>query len=504
MPKKRPVDRVFLSLLTRAVAHSGVGLAKVRPIRKAMVRVVQARLISGIEDSSSEYPLGVREDRAAMGLALLHTVNRGLERNDLAPAVLRYVTRHLAENVLQDPGDRKAVDRFRAQYGTNPPGFLTISPGKACNLHCTGCWADADTAGDKLEWSVFDRIVSDAKTLWGSRAFVITGGEPLAYRSQRKGLLDIAQKHDDCFFMFYTNGTLISQDVAERLAQLGNLSPAISLEGFRQRTDDRRGAGVFDKVEKAMDRLRQAGVPFGIALTATRHNAEEILSDEFIDFCFERHGALYGWIFHYMPIGRSYTIDLMPTPQQRIWMWQRVWEIIRERRIFLADFWNHATCCDGCLSAGRHTGGGYMYVDWNGALTPCVFVPYSPVNLRDAFERGRTLNDAWDEGFFADIRAWQSDYSEGNSRPGNWLAPCIIRDHHDDFRIILNKHEPEPIDPNAAEAWADPEYVAGMRTYDEAYQALADEIWEQQYLREDGAGTQSAQRRKRRQGAKAQ
>jgi MoaA/NifB/PqqE/SkfB family radical SAM enzyme len=181
------------------------------------------------------------------------------------------------------------------------------------------------------------------------------------------------------------------------MAKIGNLTPALSVEGWRELTDARRGSGVFDRVLAAMGRLRSAGVPFGISLTATRHNAEEILSDEFIDYFFEEQGALYGWIFHYMPIGRAFTLDLMPTPQQRLWMWKRSWEIIRERRLFLADFWNHGTLSDGCISAGRSTGAGYMYIDWNGAVSPCAFVPYSPVNVKDVYKRGGTLNDIWAE-----------------------------------------------------------------------------------------------------------
>jgi MoaA/NifB/PqqE/SkfB family radical SAM enzyme len=179
-----------------------------------------------------------------------------------------------------------------------------------------------------LDWSTFDRIITEAKTLWGVRFLVISGGEPLAYQSEGKGLLDAAEKHPDVLFMFYTNGTLIDEKTAQRMAALGNVTPAISVEGWRDRTDERRGSGVFDQILAAMEQLRKAGVFFGISLTATRHNAEEILSEEFIDYFFEQQGAFYGWIFQYMPIGRSYTLDLMPTPEQRLWMWKRSWEIV--------------------------------------------------------------------------------------------------------------------------------------------------------------------------------
>ena len=70
------------------------------------------------------------------------------------------------------------------------------------------------------------------------------------------------------------------------------------------------------------------------------------------------------------------------------------WDIIRQRQIFLADFWNHGILMEGCLAAGRANGGGYFYIDWNGAVSPCVFVPYSPVKVNKVFKEGGNLNDA--------------------------------------------------------------------------------------------------------------
>jgi hypothetical protein len=183
-----------------------------------------------------------------------------------------------------------------------------------------------------------------------------------------------------------------------------------------------------------------------------------------------------------MPIGRAFTLDLMPTPEQRLWLWRRSWELIRERRVFLPDFWNHGTAVDGCISAGR----GYFHIDWNGAVSPCVFVPYSPVNINAVYARGGTLNDVWAEPFFADIRAWQREYGFEQRSPeevSNWLAPCIIRDHHETFRRLITLHKPEPTDPNAREALNDEEYSRGLAAYGRKWNELSGKVWEQHYLR---------------------
>ena len=110
------------------------------------------------------------------------------------------------------------------------------------------------------------------KKLWGIRFVVISGGEPFAYRSEGKGIVDLCEKHSDCFFMTYTNGTLINENVSRRLSKAGNMLLCISVEGWKERTDERRGEGVFNKVLTTMDRLRTDGVPFGLSLTGTRHN----------------------------------------------------------------------------------------------------------------------------------------------------------------------------------------------------------------------------------------
>lgn len=478
------LGRLGVNVGTEALVQTWPILSRIPPLRSAAIHAGEAyvHLAQKRPHVEKDYPLGVVEDRSCMGRAILYTVERLLTYNP-SPEVRRAAIRILIQGVIPEGVDLRAAERFHASHDTNPPGFLLISPGSACNLRCVGCYADSGPKSDKLDWTTFDRIITEARDLWGVRFIVISGGEPLAYQSEGKGILDAAERHPDIIFLMYTNGTLIDDRVAARMAELGNLTPALSVEGWRELTDTRRGPGVFDKVVASMGRLRSAGVPFGISLTATRDNAEEILSDEFIDYFFEEQGALYGWIFHYMPIGRAFTLDLMPTPRQRLWMWQRSWEIIRERRLFLADFWNHGTLSDGCISAGRSTGAGYMYIDWNGAVTPCAFVPYSPVNVNDVYKRGGTLNDIWAEPFFSGLREWQDRYRCDGDSHGNWLMPCPIRDHYMEFRRLLVQYEPDPTDHNAREALSDDGYARGLAKYDESYRALSDPIWRDRYLR---------------------
>ena len=389
----------------------------------------------------------------------------------------------LIKTLFIDRGNPEQREQFQEAFGKRAPSFLLLAPGKACNLRCPGCYSDSDDRRNALEWSLVDRIVDEAKALWGERFFVISGGEPFAYHSEGKSIMDLFEKHQDCFFMVFTNGTLIDDQVSRRLSASGNALLFLSVEGFGELTDARRGDGVFDQVVEVMARLNRDRVPFGISLTATCHNAEEILSEEFIDFMMGK-GAMLAFMFHYMPIGRSYTLDLMPTPEQRAWMWKRSWEIVREKRLFLADFWNHGTCVDGCIAAGGHGQGGYFYIDWNGAVTPCVFMPYSPLNIRDAYAEGKTLNDVWQDPFFQAVRQWQYDYvDDGRSM----ITPCPNRDHHDELERLLLQYEPLPTDSNAAETLVDPEYTRGLVAYNRRFEAITGGIWENHYRRRKAA-----------------
>lgn len=465
---------------------------KSKRIRKMVFDNVRSRVIGQMYPATM-VPAQAVEDQKRILNILVDTVERALDNKKISDQFTQRIIRNSIKSLIFNPDKVKAWDLFGQEYnGQEPPGFLVISPGKACNLQCKGCYASSGHDNEKLDWDIFDQVITQAKTLWGSWFFTISGGEPMAYRSQGKHLLDMMEKHNDCMFLMYTNGTLINKEMANRMAELGNITPAISVEGLRESTDDRRGEGVHEKILQAMANLREAGVPFGISLTATRFNCEEILSDEVIDF-YQAQGAMYAWLFQYMPIGRGFTLDLLVTAKQRAWMYERTWDIVNKKGFFIADFWNFGTVSGGCISAGK--AGGYMYVDWNGKVMPCVFFPYSPVNVNDAFKAGKDMNDIWAEPFFASVREWQQEYAQvGNPREaGNWLMPCPIRDHHARARQIINIHEPEPEDEAAAEALSDPAYYEGMVEYSRKVGSFLDPIWEERYLaQEDERGRASS------------
>jgi MoaA/NifB/PqqE/SkfB family radical SAM enzyme len=488
--RRLDVRKFFGSAALTSISGLAPGLARIGIVRKPLARSLEKHVRESslrVAETGKKLPRVV-EDRMEVAVTILRTIEKAVAENRLGRSSVRRLLKNLAHDALMHKGEPSTRAKFREKTGANPPEILLISPTKACNLRCKGCYADSTAAQEKLSWPVLDRLVSEVHDIWGGRFIVFSGGEPLIYRDAGKGVLDLAEKHPDIYFMMYTNGTLIDDRTAGRIGKLGNLMPAVSIEGLKDRTDGRRGEGVFDKIVEAMDRLRREKVFFGVSITATKENAEEVLSDKVVDFYFKERGANFAWVFHYMPIGRAITLELMPTPEQRVWLWKRSLELVRDRRLFIADFWNGGTAAQGCIAGGR--AGGYMAVCWNGDVIPCVFMPYSPVNVNDAYARGLTLLDIWDHPFFQNLRKWQRSYGYDKdygvkTEIRNWIMPCPIRDHYADFHPWVEKFGLKPLDENAGEAVADPEYREGMIRYNKAVAELLDPIWNREYLNPD-------------------
>jgi sulfatase maturation enzyme AslB (radical SAM superfamily) len=147
------------------ITHAGVPLIQLRPVRRAIVRTLAWRISHNLKRSraSSELPAGVQDDRAVMGLALLRSIERALGERHLSPGTLDFASRLLAYALVTIRSGENSRQEIKAEKGFRPPAFLVISPGKACNLHCTGCYADSDRTGEKISWSTLDRIVTEAE-----------------------------------------------------------------------------------------------------------------------------------------------------------------------------------------------------------------------------------------------------------------------------------------------------------------------------------------------------
>ena len=270
----------------------------------------------------------------------------------------------------------KTIRKMREVHDCNIPWLILMDPTSACNLHCTGCWAAEYGNKLNLSFDELDSIVTQGKEL-GIYFYMMTGGEPLVRKAD---IIKLCEKHNDCAFHCYTNGTLVDQKLCDDMKRVGNLSLSISLEGFEDANDFRRGEGVYDKVLHAMDLLHENGLIFGNSVCYTSKNMDAVTSDEFFDLLIE-HGSRFAWYFHLMPVGMKAAPDLMPTKEQREYIYHRIREVRAMeggKEIFVMDFQNDGEYVGGCIAGGRN----YFHINANGDAEPCVFIHYSGANIR--------------------------------------------------------------------------------------------------------------------------
>jgi MoaA/NifB/PqqE/SkfB family radical SAM enzyme len=281
----------------------------------------------------------------------------------------------------------------------------------------------------------------------------------------------------------YTNGTLITRNVAERFTELGNVTPCISVEGYESQTDERRGKRVHKKIREAAKHLREIGIPFGFSVTATTRNYEVLLEDQFYDYYYDKLGATYMWQFQLMPIGQGKdSMELMITPPQRIELYRKWEHVLRKMDYPFADFWNSSALSNGCIAYGRWNG--YFYIDWDGKIMPCVFIPYYDQKITDVYDAGGTLGDAIHSKIFRNGREWQKSYGFCNEENcGNKLMPCSIRDHFHEFKYHVLSEDSKGSDQDAEEAIHDPEYEKVMVEYDRELEILSEELFDEKFLK---------------------
>lgn len=343
---------------------------------------------------------------------------------EVMPSLLK--TFLVEANLLAWPKQEKA----RSEHGCNIPWAILLDPTSACNLHCTGCWA-ADY-GHKLNLSFedIDSIICQGKEL-GVHVYIYTGGEPLV---RKKDVLRLCEKHPDCAFLCFTNATLIDEQFCQDMIRVKNFVPAISAEGSRETTDARRGEGTYDRIEAAMALLKKHRLPFGISACYTSQNAEAIASEEYFDRLIDA-GALFCWIFTFMPVGSDAPVELMPSVEQREHLYRFVRAMRSKKPLFTLDFQNDGEFVGGCIAGGRR----YLHINAAGDVEPCVFIHYSNANIHDA-----SLLEALQSPLF-------KAYYEGQPFNDNLLRPCPMLENPECLESMVNRTGAHSTDLQCAE-----------------------------------------------------
>ncbi|VAW14709.1 Heme d1 biosynthesis protein NirJ [hydrothermal vent metagenome] len=147
---------------------------------------------------------------------------------------------------------------------------------RRCNLKCKHCYSisgDVDFPGELTTDEVY-AVMDDLKA-FGVPVLILSGGEPLL----RPDIYDIsARARAKGFYVgLSTNGTLIDETAADRIAAIGYDYVGISLDGIGAVHDRFRGVkGSFDASLAAVRRLRARAVKTGLRFTMTMDNAQNL------------------------------------------------------------------------------------------------------------------------------------------------------------------------------------------------------------------------------------
>lgn len=347
------------------------------------------------------------------------------------------------------------------KYGCNIPWAILMDPTTACNLKCTGCWAAEYEKHENLPIEVMDKLIRQAKKL-GCYFFLFSGGEPLVRKAD---IIKLCEMHQDCMFTAFTNGTLIDEKFVQEIKRVGNFIPALSIEGFEEETDMRRGNGTYQKVIHAMDLLREAHLAFGFSCCYHSKNTDSVASDEFIDFMIEK-GAWFGWYFTFIPVGTNAPVELVATPDQREYMYHRIRKIRSEKPIFLMDFWNDGEYSGGCVAGGRR----YFHVNASGDAEPCAFIHYSTCNVKNT-----SLMNILKSPLFM-------QYHDHQPFNANMLRPCPMLDNPEYIQNMVKDsgaRSTQILDPEKAE-----DLAAKCKAPSEAWAPRAEKLWYSDHCKE--------------------
>lgn len=276
---------------------------------------------------------------------------------------------------------RKASKKRAAaeKEGEHIPPFLIASITSSCNLHCAGCYSRCNSATtdskpvDQLEAKDWKKIFDEAEDL-GISFILLAGGEPLL----RWDVMQEAAKKPEILFPVFTNGTFIGDQYMGLFDEHRNLMPVISIEGNKEKTDSRRGVGVYDKLTGAMDGMRSRDLIFGVSVTVTSENLDEVTSDKFLRSLSDRGCKLVIYV-EYVPVTEE-SSELALSDEKRDHLLAEVSRVRDEYpEMVFVSFPGDEKGSGGCIAAGR----GFFHINSHGGAEPCPFSPYSGINVKD-------------------------------------------------------------------------------------------------------------------------
>ncbi|ADB19356.1 Radical SAM domain protein [Pirellula staleyi DSM 6068] len=314
----------------------------------------------------------------------------------------------------------RSVQKHKARLARGEffPPFLYISVINSCNLRCQGCWVDVAAKQSKIEVEAISKLIGEAKAM-GNSFFGILGGEPFMHPE----VLEIFARHHDCYFQVFTNGQFITDEVARKLRECGNVTPLISVEGNEIVSDVRRGRDdVYSKTMQGLQNCLKHRVMTGVCTSLCQSNFD-LLSEKWLDRLIEM-GVFYTWFHIYRPVGPDCNADLALTPEQQLECRKFVVEMRTKKPIVIVDAYYDG---EGRALCPAVTGFTHHVSPW-GDIEPCPIIQFSKESIYDE----RPMKEVFQNSeFLRDFREITAQHTRG----------CVVLERPDLLKLIIDKHQ---------------------------------------------------------------
>lgn len=310
-----------------------------------------------------------------------------------------------------------AIIRFeqRQSKGKFFPAFIMLSLTDRCNLSCQGCWVSQSHPARELGTEQVNNIIKEANAN-GSFFFGLLGGEPLLYPQ----LFEIIAAHPDCYFQLFTNGTLLCDEITDKLRKLGNVTPLISIEGLASASDIRRGGdNVFARAVNGIDSCVNNGLFTGVAASICKSNFSDLVNVTFAKMLVSR-GVHYLWYYIYRPSGQNACPELALTEDQILELRRLIVELRGKVPLIIVDaYWDADgnALCPGAMGLSIHIGPG-------GDIEFCPPIQFAVANIGDGNALSEKINK---NGFMDAMRRFAAQTTRG----------CVLMEYPHELKNFL-------------------------------------------------------------------
>lgn len=310
-----------------------------------------------------------------------------------------------------------------------------------CNEHCFHCGSSCTgLPGDMMTLGEYRTVLEQVKEDFDiSRVFLcITGGEPLL----RHDFFDILSYAKELGYRWgmTTNATLITEDVAKRLAESGMATVSVSLDGLRDTHDRLRGLpGGYDATMRGIQNLIDTKSFQNIQVTTVVNHENISELDDLFDILVKMD--INSWrVINLEPIGRALNWpDRMLTVED----YRTLFSYIRDKRLagypveygcshYLGLEYEHEVRDWYWLcNAGIYTAS----IMANGDVGACLDIERRPETIQGNIRQTR-FRDIWENRFelFRQDLSEISDFCRGCSH-----AEHCRGDAHHSWNYDLNK-----------------------------------------------------------------